>query len=245
MIQRSIVSENPSTLRPLLIASTDIRTPKVAQLTSSGSVSEIAWWIEDAGEQYRITAKTYILPTKDHALHAAFPADLLGPDTEDDKVAWWERERVDTFNNKMGGVLRASFVRPTPGSPLPGGYEAGKEWPETLPRSTEAAPGSKEAELVAEALNNFSLVVFQPSKVELVQLSIVRDIPRSIGSSWAPEVQDTEGRPDRVWIFTGAQPPHELGMESSEGELGGADFGPLRTMMASRVNEDLLKSLFS
>jgi hypothetical protein len=96
-----------------------------------------------------------------------------------ENVKMWERERIDTFDNKMGDVLRASFCRPKPGSPLPGGYDSAKEWPERLPRSSDdaakaKAKGTGTEEEVTEALNNFALVVFLPFKVERIQLGIVR-----------------------------------------------------------------------
>ena len=180
LIHRSLLSTTTSS-RPLLVATTDVRTPKVSQLYSSGCVAEIAWWIEEAGEQYRITAKTYVLPVAGHDLHGRFPFEMLALERSEgeeegggDNVTMWERERIDTFDNKMGDVLRASFCRPKPGSPLPGGYDSANEWPERLPRSSEAAKGTEEAKQVTEALNNFALVVFQPTKVERIELGIVR-----------------------------------------------------------------------
>lgn len=89
-----------------------------------------------------------------------------------DASASWERVRIDTFNNKMGGALRASFCRPTPGSELPGGYESGKDWPETLPRSTDVPNGSDEEKNLIEALNNFALIVLEPVKVDRIELSV-------------------------------------------------------------------------
>jgi len=184
VVHRSLLSATSA--RPLLVASTDVRTPKVSQLHSSSSVAEIAWWFEESAEQYRITANAYVLPKPGHVLHGRFPFDKLSTypdyaaegDVDDrerdrDRVRWWERERIDTFDNKMGDVLRASFCRPVPGSPLPGGYESAKQWPERLPRSSDAENGTEEAEQVTEALNNFALVVFEPVKVERIELGIV------------------------------------------------------------------------
>jgi len=182
LVHRSLLSTTSA--RPLLVSTTDVRTPKVSQLYSSGSgsgcVAELAWWIEEAGEQYRIAADTYVMPKPGHDLHGRFPFKKLGDYSEEEVVVlmeeermqWWERERMSTFDDKMGDVLRASFVRPEPGSVLVGGYNSAKEWPERLCRSADVVEGSKEAEQVTEALNNFALLVFRPYKVERIELGI-------------------------------------------------------------------------
>ncbi|KAF8323844.1 hypothetical protein DL93DRAFT_38800 [Clavulina sp. PMI_390] len=159
-----------STSQPQLIATTDVRTPKVTQLYSSGQFAEIAWWLEETGEQFRMTVKTYVLPHPQHPLHARFPFDRLAQPSRSSATEW-EKSRIDIFDNYMGSATRASFCRPTPGSILPGGYESAKEWPESLPRSNEVEEGSKEAIQVAEALSRFSLTVFVPFKVERVELN--------------------------------------------------------------------------
>jgi len=183
LVHRSLLSTTRA--RPLLVSTADVRTPKVSQLYPSGSrsgcVAELAWWIEESGEQYRIAADTYVLPKPGHDLHGRFPFKNLGDYSEEvvtsmsmeERMQWWERERVSTFDDKMGDVLRASFVRPKPGSALPGGYKSAKEWPERLCRSADVVEGSKEAEQVTEALNNFALLVFRPYQVERIELGIV------------------------------------------------------------------------
>ena len=160
---------------PLLVSTTDVRTPKVKQIQASdGKFSEIAWWIEPASEQYRITAHTHILPIKTNAIYFTFPFLELTPGLDLESARkWWEEQRIDHFDNKMSAELRASFCRPTPGTYLPGGYDAALEWPQTLPKSSEVKEGTKEAEQVREALGNFSLLVFEPFAVERVELGIV------------------------------------------------------------------------
>jgi len=182
LIHRSLLSTTCA--RPLLVSTTDVRTPKVSQLYSSisgsrsGCVAELAWWIEEAGEQYRIAADTYVMPKPGHDLHGRLPFEKLGDYSEEvvsmeERMQWWERERVNTFDDKMGDILRASFVRPEPGSVLVGGYKSAMEWPERLSRSADVVEGSKEAEQVTEALSNFALLVFRPYKVERIELGIV------------------------------------------------------------------------
>ncbi|KAF8333169.1 uncharacterized protein EI90DRAFT_2917471, partial [Cantharellus anzutake] len=160
---------------PLLVSTTDIRTPKVGQiLASDGNIAEIAWWIEGASEQYRITARTHILPSKNNPLYANFPFTRLSPHLDLEYAQqWWEEQRIDHFNNKMGGVLRASFCRATPGADLPSGYDTAKKWPQELPKYGLTEHGTKEEGQVREALGNFSLLVLEPFAVDRVELGIV------------------------------------------------------------------------
>jgi len=176
IVHRSFISPNGNV--PLLISTTDIRSPKVSQIIPHRGQShnaEIVWWIQEPNEQYRITGRVYILPISGHPLHSQFPAQRLAPEEREngDAAAWWEIQRIDTFDNKMGGALRASFCRPTPGSELPGGYESGREWPDTLPQSTEAERGSVDEKNVWTALNNFALMVLEPVSVDRIELSAV------------------------------------------------------------------------
>src|ERR1700733_2088145 len=102
LVHRSLLSTTCA--RPLLVSTTDVRTPKVSQLYSSGSrsgcVAELAWWIEEAGEQYRIAADTYVLPKPGHDLHGRFPFKKLGDYSSEEeggmsieeRMEWWERE---------------------------------------------------------------------------------------------------------------------------------------------------------
>jgi hypothetical protein len=218
VIHRSFLK--PESRRPLLVTTTDVRARKVAQLTRhgggvverGGGVVELAWWIAEAGEQYRIEANAHVLPhptSAEHAaLHAQFPFERLAPPVpvsvgndpddsssqqqqehhhqqnqeeqkqkrqEEELIARWEKERRGVFDDKMGGTLRASFVRPTPGTVLIGGYDEAKEWPARVPRSAEAV-SPEEEEAVRTALENFALVVLEPVCVERVELAVVSDI---------------------------------------------------------------------
>lgn len=202
IVHRSFLSEDTS--RPLLVTTTDVRTPKVSQLYSSGQVGEIAWWMEDSGEQYRITARTYVLPKPGHPLREHFPFERLrdaSNESTEDNRQWWEKTRINVFDNQLGGALRASFCRPTPGSPLSGGYESAKEWPEKLPRTDELEDGSKEAAQVIEALNNFSLCVFEPFKVERIELYTVRVLCSLSGHECLGQAQFTQRVTDCSYLF--------------------------------------------
>lgn len=139
---------------PIILTTTDIRTPKVEQILANDTV-QINWWIAPSKDQFRLTGK------------ATLVSDLSAGDFD------WEAKRVQVFDG-LSGRMRACWCRPTPGSPLKGGYEESKEWPETIPSTTEAT-SEKDKKLVGEALGNFVLVLIEPSFVDWFQLGVVPD----------------------------------------------------------------------
>ncbi|KAG8714751.1 hypothetical protein FRC11_007262 [Ceratobasidium sp. 423] len=167
--------------RPILIATTDVRSPKAHQLRShpstKGPTAEVAWWIQPALCQFRIQARAHILPAPSHALHSEFPLGKLpqnsggdsGPDAPE-TVEDWEALRVRTYNN-LPPPLRASFVRPVPGSPLKNPEDVDKR-PQELPEKGKEET-EEEKEYVKKALENFSLVVLEPLQVDLVEFAVV------------------------------------------------------------------------
>lgn len=171
---------------PLLLTTTDIRTPKGRQIAHNSAV-EIAWWIAPTQEQFRIAGHAYILPapasdfaadtdyrpigimsieSRAQVLSKAFPKAELGGVEFD-----WEAKRVELFDG-MSGHMKASWLRPIPGTPLEGGYDASKAWPESLPKLGEASSEEEEKQL-QDALKNFALVVIDPAEVDYVELGVV------------------------------------------------------------------------
>lgn len=144
--------------------------------STKGPTSELAWWIAPASVQFRIGARTHLLPSPSHELHSQFPFQLLssagggdaGPESPD-TPADWEALRVKTFN-ALPAFLRASFVRPVPGSPLQNPEDA-KEWPTTLPESGKEE-SEEDKKHVKEALANFALVLLEPLAVEFLELGV-------------------------------------------------------------------------
>ncbi|KAG8896995.1 hypothetical protein FRB99_008525 [Tulasnella sp. 403] len=178
---RSIVHREfltPTADLPLLVSTTDIRTPKVHEITSISNLdrpnAEIVWWIQDSSEQYRFLGIMHLLPHPNHPLASTFPGQKLAPKVDENgKPFDWEQERVRVFDEKMGPALRAGFARPTPGSKL-NSYDDAKAWPTALPKHTEVAEDdSKTRAQVDEALSNFALMVLEPLVVERVELGIV------------------------------------------------------------------------
>ncbi|EJU02669.1 hypothetical protein DACRYDRAFT_106733 [Dacryopinax primogenitus] len=171
VIPRTIMLAKP--WLPLLITTTDSEsfncfcTPKVKQITDSSRKVELAWWFPEPMVQFRITANAYILPTPTHPLASSFPAARLSPSPDFD----WEEERFNTYKNKMGASLRASFLRPIPGTPIDN-YDVGKDWPAKIPAPGEETTDA-EREQTRNALANFSLFVLEPFAVEYLELKIV------------------------------------------------------------------------
>ncbi|KAJ1026823.1 hypothetical protein NDA16_002120 [Ustilago loliicola] len=180
---------------PCLMTTTDVRTPKVQQLTaqsslraqgedgSRGGECEIAWWIESTQMQFRISGTVHVLPTPGHPLRSLFPFDRLSPPRNPDAMDGgdkfdWDGERKRIFEKLNAGLL-ASFCRPTPGTAHPNADrlnsakpkdDTSSPWPLELPQ-----PGKEENEeqkkQLEESEKNFALVVVEPYKVDLVNLA--------------------------------------------------------------------------
>lgn len=152
----------PSPLLPHLIPLTPLhRAPKALQIASNlqSGIIELAWWLAPTMQQFRIRGRAFILPSPSHPLLPQFPAQQLAPTSAPFN---WEDERVRIFR-KMAPPLRASFVRPTPGTPLDGIDP--KSFPATLCTDLEAKT-EEEKKLVKEALQHLALIVIEPFEVD-------------------------------------------------------------------------------
>jgi pyridoxamine 5'-phosphate oxidase len=67
--------------------------------------------------------------------------------------------------------MRAAWCRPTPGTPLEGGYDEMNDWPVRVPKPSEART-EKEKELAKVALSNYALIVIEPVEVDWVQMAV-------------------------------------------------------------------------
>ena len=159
-IVRELISPAGNGHLPIILTTTDIRTPKVDQILANDTV-QINWWIAPAMEQFRLTGRVTFVPKSGSG-------ERLSEGDFD-----WEAKRVQVFDS-LSGRMRASWCRPTPGSPMEGGYEEAKKWPETIPTTT-GATNEKEKKLVETALGNFALVLVEPTFVDWVQLDTVPD----------------------------------------------------------------------
>jgi hypothetical protein len=162
---------------PLLISTTDIRTPKVTQLLSSPYI-ELAWWIDGSAnsdstkQQFRISGIVSLVPSP-HSEEVAAKLVLEGNESRE----WWESKRVESFKS-MSAPMKASWAKPTPGSPLSlhGGPNAPNSWPTKIEApSEEDGEGEREKkqEVWDRALRNFALVVVEALEVDFVDLGVV------------------------------------------------------------------------
>lgn len=149
-IHRAFVE--PSPVLQLLITTTDIRTPKAAQIRENPAVAAVFWFAKP-GEQYRLTGRATIFPGSS--------MDGLAVDKSNKDKKDWEKERKRIFNT-VSGHLRASFARPIPGTPIDS-YDEAKKWPVRLP------PLDEGGEEVEKAYKNFALIIIEPTEVDLVE----------------------------------------------------------------------------
>lgn len=181
---------------PCLMTTTDVRTPKVQQLTaqsslraqgedgSRGGECEIAWWIESTQMQFRISGTVHVLPTSGHPLRSLFPFERLSPPRnadamEDGETKFdWDGERKRIFEKLNAGLL-ASFCRLTPGTAHPNADrleqakpkdDTSSPWPLELPQPGKEENDQQKKQL-EESEKNFALVVVEPYKVDLVNLA--------------------------------------------------------------------------
>ncbi|GAA96545.1 uncharacterized protein L969DRAFT_88145 [Mixia osmundae IAM 14324] len=152
-----------------MLTTTDVRAPKSQQITAhkDGCPVEIAWWFEPTGEQFRIQGRAYIVSPPGHAnAHKGFPAAQLAPSSAGSLKAEnfdWESERQRIYR-KLSPPLKASFIRPTPGTPLDGKIDP-KDFPTTVDYD-------EEPELVKKALETFALIVIEPYEVDMCKLKV-------------------------------------------------------------------------
>lgn len=188
-IFRTFLESEKKPSLPLLVTTTDIRTPKIQQMLANPH-AELAWWIEPTQEQFRISGLTTVVPEPGHTLHDAFlrsaPSALPKPEglvatgmlALKDSGIDWEGKRVEVFK-MMSPYMRAAWCRPTPGSPLDTA-EGTDKWPVRVDPPT-ADSKEEDRENWTKALKNFALVIIDPDRVDYVEMAV---------------------KPNRRWYFT-------------------------------------------
>ncbi|RXW17596.1 hypothetical protein EST38_g8258 [Candolleomyces aberdarensis] len=152
---------------PLVVTSTDLRTPKVSQIKANSKV-EFAWWINGESDddktriQFRISGKAFLIPSptgpsKD--LYGEFEKTVedsfklprseaqgyLGLQSlsnvyqQSSPKGFWESQRQASFRS-LSAYMKASWCKPPPGTPLSlyGGPEAAKKWPQRVEEPSES-----------------------------------------------------------------------------------------------------------
>lgn len=73
----------------------------------------------------------------------------------------------------MSAHMKASWCRPVPGSPLLGGDEEAKKWPERVEEPKDGDGNEENRKNWETALANFALVVIEPLEVDYVELGVM------------------------------------------------------------------------
>lgn len=171
-IFRAFISASSTPSLPLLVTTTDIRTPKVAQITSNPHV-ELTWWIEGTQEQYRISGSASVIPHPAHSLYRHFSDNIENAPKESGLASLtresfeWEEKRKEIFK-ELSAHMKASWCRPVPGTPLQGGEKEARKWPVSIREPTDGE-GEENWET---ALGNFALLIVDPTEVDFVELGV-------------------------------------------------------------------------
>ncbi len=171
LINRAFLVPPSSTALPLLVASTDIRTPKVQHISHVHTV-EVAWWINATLDQFRISGPARIFAAPEHSISSPprDAHDCTGIKALEATGIDWEAKRRELFDS-VSEQMRATWCRPPPGSILKGGYEEMNDWPEKVPKPSDART-EKEKKLAELALSNYAIIVIEPLYVDWVQMAI-------------------------------------------------------------------------
>ncbi|KAH7911596.1 pyridoxamine 5'-phosphate oxidase-domain-containing protein [Hygrophoropsis aurantiaca] len=166
--------------RPLLLTTTDIRTPKVSQMKSNPQV-EAVFWTESTQEQFRIAGRGLLFPSSDDTKEKcqADLSALMGAGHHDPHFDW-EAKRISVFNS-LGSHMRAAWARPPPGTLLSNPTEDPKAWPQRVKKVGEAETDQEKRD-VEFALENFALLMIEPAEVDWVELG--PDPQRRTNASW-------------------------------------------------------------
>jgi hypothetical protein len=171
LIHRAFLVPPSSPALPLLVTSTDIRTPKIQQIAHAHNV-EIAWWINATSDQFRISGPARIFAAPEISISSPLPdaPDCAGIKALEASGIDWEKKRRELFD-AVNEPMRATWCRPAPGRPLKGGYEEMNDWPVKVPKPSDAKT-EKEKELAELALSNYAIIVIEPLNVDWLQMAI-------------------------------------------------------------------------
>ncbi|KAG8219316.1 hypothetical protein J3R82DRAFT_197 [Butyriboletus roseoflavus] len=168
VLQRTFITASTLPTLPLILSTTDVRMPKVTEL-SCERIVEVVYWVPSTVEQFRISGRASIVPDPNY--RRAYPARDGFVYEELEKEGFdWEAKRVEMFD-RMSGHMKATWCRPVPGTPLKGGEEEMKKWPVKLPKLGEAENEEDEKNLM-RALSNFALLLIEPFEVDYLELGV-------------------------------------------------------------------------
>ncbi|KAJ3549536.1 hypothetical protein NM688_g5165 [Phlebia brevispora] len=181
-IHRGFVTPRDAAHVPLLITSTDVRSPKAEQMLFNTAV-EIAWWMEGSMDQFRISGRAFIIPGPDHPQYStafshieksAILSTLTSSgETNSDSTSGsnefdFEQKRREIFD-AMRPAMKATWYRPVaPGSVI-ASYDVPKGWSREVP-TLEEAKTEEDKKKWHDALANFAMLLIEPTKIDWVQL---------------------------------------------------------------------------
>ncbi|EMD32623.1 hypothetical protein CERSUDRAFT_126726 [Gelatoporia subvermispora B] len=188
-VHRDIIYPEGCPHLPILLTTTDARSPKVSQITATPRV-EVAWWLQGSQDQFRIAG-----PVRFDRPGAGSPDDpgrggpFLALRRMDQQNFDWEAKRRAVFDT-MSAHMRASWCRPPPGSTM-SAYADAKKWPATVPSLGEAE-SDEDRTNQEQALGNFALVLIEAEEVDWVQLGVIPNqrtkFVRQEDGSWKEEI---------------------------------------------------------
>lgn len=183
LIHRAFLTASTLPTLPLILSTTDIRSPKVVQLTTN-PVVEAVYWTPSTQEQFRILGRASVVPAQTYEGSYPAPRGVVYEALQREGLEW-ETKRVETFD-RMSGHMKATWCRPVPGTPLEGGEEEMKQWPVRLPKLGEAKDEGDKRQLEA-ALGNFALLLIEPFEVDYVEFGVQPERRRLFERDWKDE----------------------------------------------------------
>lgn len=154
---------------PILLTTTDVRSPKVSHIRGHPRV-EATWWMCGSQDQFRIVGPVRVVPPP--ALKAAAVSgssnESIALNRLDEQGFDWEKKRLAVFDT-MSAHMKASWCCPPPGTVI-ASYEESKTWPQAVPKLGEAeTDGDKRNQ--EQALGNFALLLIEAVEVDWLQLA--------------------------------------------------------------------------
>ncbi|KAI0962582.1 hypothetical protein AcW1_001371 [Taiwanofungus camphoratus] len=168
VVHRDIVNPTDCPHLPIILTTTDVRTPKITQVRAHPR-AELSWWMAGSQDQFRIFGPVRVVTSPNAPAEAHLEQSSLAFDKMDEQGFDWEKKRQDVFDN-MSAHMKASWCRPPPGSVMDS-YEDAKKWPQTVPKRGEAE-SDEDKRSQEQALRNFALVLIEVVEVDWVQLAV-------------------------------------------------------------------------
>ena len=151
---------------PILLTTTDVRSPKVSHLRGHPR-AEVTWWMGGSQDQFRIMGPVRIIPPPAVAVNSP-RSESVALSRLDEQGFDWEKKRLAVFDS-MSAHMKASWCCPPPGTVI-ASYEELKQRPQTVPKLGEAETEDDKRNQ-EQALSNFALLLIEAVEVDWLQLA--------------------------------------------------------------------------